>query len=94
MEDNTDDYDKTVVITHRQWPLPSYHLILDRYRGHYLNCFFASHLDDLVELADIWGCGHSHNFNMVQIGQCKCYINPGGYSDDQTDYITNHIIDC
>lgn len=87
---NDETYDTTVVITHH---LPSYKLISEKYTNHPLNGFFANHLDELVEKADIWVCGHSHSAKTIEIGKCKCYINPVGYSGERTDYNMNCLIE-
>lgn len=76
-------FDKTVVITHH---LPSYKLIANKYKGDPMNSFFATNLEELVEKADIWCCGHSHTAKQVKIGKCRCYLNPVGYSKEYTGF--------
>lgn len=90
LNESSDDYDKTIVITHH---LPSYRLISDKFIGSPLNCFFANHLDHLVEKADIWVCGHSHSAKQINIGNCRCYLNPVGYPGENTSYDIDCIID-
>jgi len=76
-------YDQTVVITHH---LPSYKLIANKYEGNPMNSFYATNLEELVEKADIWCCGHSHSAKQVTIGKCRCYLNPVGYSQESTGF--------
>lgn len=80
---NSPDYDKTVVITHH---LPTYELIAPKYREEASNVFYADHLDELVAKADIWTCGHSHTQQTVIVGNCRCYLNPVGYSMEHTGW--------
>lgn len=77
------DYDRTVVVTHH---LPSYDLVAERYRGHHLNCFFASHLDCLLDVADVWCCGHSHRSVTATLRSCRCYLNPVGYEGEDSGH--------
>lgn len=84
------DYDYTVVMTHH---LPSYKLVSEKYINHRLNCFFANNLDNLVEKADIWVCGHSHIAKTITIGKCRCYLNPVGYSNEYSGYDTECMIE-
>jgi len=86
----SDAYYATVVITHH---LPSNKLIHKQYEEHPLNSFFASNLDELVEKADLWVCGHSHTSNYIKIGKCKCYMNPIGYSSESSGFNPNLTID-
>lgn len=79
----TEEFDSTIVITHH---LPSYSLISSVYKGDPLNAFYASNLDHLVNQANIWVCGHSHTPKQLKIGECQCYINPVGYTSEQTGY--------
>lgn len=87
---NGDEYDRTVVVTHH---LPSTKLIADKYKNHPLNGFFANNLDYYVEKADIWVCGHSHSAKFVTIGKCRCYLNPTGYTQEDSSYDINLKID-
>lgn len=86
---NSEEYDHTVVITHH---LPTYKLISDKYKDNICNCFFANHLDNLINMADVWVCGHSHMAKNIKIGKCRCYLNPVGYSSENTGFDSNFII--
>jgi predicted phosphodiesterase len=67
---------KTVVVTHH---LPSVRLVAPEFAGDALNPAFASNLDHLVEMADLWICGHTHSAADIQIGKCRVVVNPRGY---------------
>ena len=67
---------KTVVITHMA---PSMLSIADQYAIDLVSAAFASNLDDLVEMADLWVHGHMHNSFDYQIGKCRVVCNPCGY---------------
>lgn len=83
LEHKSDEYDNTVVITHH---LPSFSLISKQYVNDPLNVFYASNLDHLVNMANIWVCGHSHTATTLSIGNCRCYINPVGYTNQYTGF--------
>lgn len=66
----------TVVITHMA---PSPLSIAPRYRDDLLSAAFASHLDRVVERADVWIHGHTHDSSDYRIGACHVVCNPRGY---------------
>jgi predicted phosphodiesterase len=68
---------KALVLTHY---LPSFQLIAEKYKGHSLNCCFASDSEDLVQWpACGWICGHSHTGVRKVINGVPCALNPHGY---------------
>jgi predicted MPP superfamily phosphohydrolase len=70
---------KLIVVTHH---LPSYKLILDKYKIKYpaYMSHFASDLDYLMQdPIKIWCAGHSHGFNHKIINGVNCYLNAFGY---------------
>lgn len=67
---------RTVVVTHHA---PSILSILPRYRDHPLSAAFASNLDPLLELADLWIHGHTHFAYDYKLGRCRVVCNPRGY---------------
>lgn len=73
---NRDWPGKTVVVTHH---LPSLHSVPVRLREDLLSAAYASRLDDLVALADLWIHGHSHQSADYRIGKCRILCNPRGY---------------
>lgn len=74
---------KAVVLTHY---LPSPQLIADKYKGHPLNCCFASDSEDLIQWpAAVWICGHSHTGVYKTINGVVCCMNPHGYPAERVD---------
>jgi DNA repair exonuclease SbcCD nuclease subunit len=69
---------KTVVITHMA---PSERSIIDEYKGDSCSPAFASHLDHLVERADLWIHGHVHSSFDYRIGRGRVVCNPLGYPE-------------
>jgi predicted phosphodiesterase len=67
---------KTVVITHMA---PSIRSISDRFANDLASAGFASRMDDLVNQADIWIHGHTHDSFDYRIGRCRVICNPCGY---------------
>jgi predicted phosphodiesterase len=67
---------KTVVITHH---LPSKLSVADRFKNDLLSACFASELDHLFGMMDIWVHGHTHdNFDYI-INGTRVICNPRGY---------------
>lgn len=67
---------KTVVVTHH---LPSALSVAERFKDEALSAAFASNLDHLVEKADLWIHGHTHDNFDYQVGRCRVVCNPRGY---------------
>lgn len=69
----------TVVVTHH---LPSFACVSERFRHSLTSAAFASHLDDLVQRADLWICGHTHDrFDLcLGDGKGRIFCNPRGYA--------------
>lgn len=67
-----------VVITHH---LPSYQCISHKWRYASSNCFYASHLDPLIEAAKpkVWVHGHSHESLDRELYSTRVIRNPFGY---------------
>lgn len=68
---------KKLVITHHAPSGRS--LIQNNYVAYDLGPAYASDLEELVELADVWGHGHIHKQQDYQIGPCRVIANPHGY---------------
>lgn len=83
VDEHQETYSKTVVVTHH---LPTNSLVAECYRDDPLNSFFATDLDTLVGLADVWCCGHSHRANHVSVYGCECYLNPVGYHGETSNF--------
>jgi predicted phosphodiesterase len=71
---------KNVVVTHH---CPSSKSISQKYLGNHINPCFANNLDSLVEKADIWIHGHTHDSFDYPLGKCRVICNPRGYSKYQ-----------
>lgn len=78
LEEIQDKGHKAIVVTHH---LPTFELVNRCYKGHPLNCCFASSLDAAIERFQplVWICGHSHLANRVTIGRTQLALNPHGY---------------
>lgn len=85
---NTGEFDITVVITHH---LPNPQLVSEKYKDDPLNCFFASDMN--TNGANIWCYGHSHMSNYKIIDDIHFYCNPRGYSNENTGWNHNMLID-
>lgn len=66
----------TVVITHMG---PSMESVAQRYARDPVTAAFSSKLDDLVQKADIWIHGHTHDSFDYRLGKCRVVCNPCGY---------------
>lgn len=66
----------TVVVTHH---LPSLLSVATRYQNDPVSAAFASPLDDLIRLADVWIHGHTHDSFDYRLGKCRVICNPRGY---------------
>lgn len=71
---------KTVVVTHHAPSLASIHPV---YRYALLLAAFASQLDELIELADLWVHGHTHAACDYRIGRARVVCNPKGYPGER-----------
>jgi predicted phosphodiesterase len=68
------------MITHH---MPSTRLISPRYRGHHLNCCFASSCEDLMQPhVKAWIYGHTHNAAVTAIGKTITVCNARGYPNE------------
>ncbi len=73
----------TVVVTHH---LPSNRSVSTRFEKEILSAAFASNLDHLVEQADLWIHGHTHDSFDYHLGKCRVVCNPRGYPRWQGTY--------
>lgn len=67
-----------VVVTHH---LPSQACVADRWRGHPLNRFFVSDVEEIIleRRPGIWIHGHTHDTVDVRVGGTRIVCNPFGY---------------
>ncbi|CAJ0744828.1 hypothetical protein R16034_04855 [Ralstonia edaphis] len=68
---------KRVVVTHHA---PSERSVAPQYRGDRLTPAYASDLDALVQMADLWIHGHMHDSADYVVGNCRVVCNPRGYA--------------
>ena len=71
---------KTVVVTHHGCHWNS---VGTRWRHDLVSAGFASDLTPLVEQADLWIHGHTHDSHQYQVGKCRVVVNPRGYPVSQ-----------
>lgn len=81
---------KTVVVTHH---VPTSRAIAPKYARDILSAAFASNLDSLVELADVWIAGHTHIAADVSVGKCRVVVNPRGYPGEASGWNPRLLID-
>ncbi|EJM97570.1 metallophosphoesterase [Herbaspirillum sp. YR522] len=67
---------RTVVVTHMA---PSMHSVAPRYADDPVSAAFASRLDELATLADLWVHGHTHDSFDYRLQGCRVVCNPCGY---------------
>jgi hypothetical protein len=68
---------KIILLTHY---MPSFQLVVEKYRSDPLTCCFASDLDDLIKKPiRFWLCGHSHSSFSKVINDVTCALNCRGY---------------
>lgn len=67
---------KTVVVTHMA---PSAKSLADRFASDLVSAAYASRLENLAEMADVWIHGHMHDSFDYRIGKCRVVCNPCGY---------------
>lgn len=67
---------KTVVVSHHAPHLGS---LAPRWAQDPISPCFVSNLPDLVERADLWIHGHTHDGFDYQVGRCRVVCNPRGY---------------
>lgn len=80
---------KTIVVTHH---VPSFQLLNSKYTDIIMNSYYASDLESLLEKADYWFCGHTHNSINKIINKCNCIINPYGYPFELDTGFCNKLV--
>lgn len=73
---------KTVVVTHHA---PSPIVIDEKHEGH-LTAAYTNDWPRLIELADVWVFGHTHEAKDVELAGCRVVSNPGGYPGESTGF--------
>ncbi len=81
-----------IVVTHHA---PSHRSVSPRFRGHFLNGAFASHLDALIEAMAprLWVHGHMHDARDYAIGATRVLCNPRGYPREQGDFDETLVVE-
>jgi len=87
---------KTIVITHMA---PSKLSLPQEYESSATLAAYASRLDDLVEMTDLWVHGHIHESKDYPIGKCRIACNPCGYmtrasAPENRQFDPNFVIIC
>jgi predicted phosphodiesterase len=72
---------KTVVVTHHA-PL----LLPSHSSGSHLDASFSNNWMELVEQADLWLYGHTHQAADFTIGRCRLVSNPVGYPNEDAGF--------
>lgn len=73
---------KTIVITHHA---PSPVVVGTKHDGH-LNAAYTNDWPRLIEKADLWVFGHTHQAVDVELAGCRVVSNPRGYPNEQTGF--------
>jgi len=73
---------KTIVVTHHA---PSSNVVGGKHYGH-LNAAYTNDWPRLIEQADLWVFGHTHEFVDVDLGGCRVVSNPRGYPSELTGF--------
>ncbi|WP_426178495.1 metallophosphoesterase [Pseudomonas sp. TWRC1-2] len=73
---------KTIVITHHS---PSSLVVGSKHDGH-LNAAYTNDWPRLIEQADLWVFGHTHEFVDVELAGCRIVSNPRGYPGESTGF--------
>ncbi|WP_367394007.1 metallophosphoesterase [Pseudomonas sp. X4] len=79
----------TVVITHH-CPVPE--VAGDKHDGHLLAAY-TNQWHYLVDRADAWVLGHTHQFVDTHIGDCRVISNPRGYPSEHTGFVHDFTIE-
>lgn len=87
---NSDFSGKKIVVTHH---LPSSKSISKKYINSVLNPAFASNLEELVRMADVWIHGHTHSNSYYRLGKCEVFCNPKGYINENLNFEEDLVID-
>ncbi|RMO81777.1 Ser/Thr protein phosphatase [Pseudomonas syringae pv. maculicola] len=73
---------KTFVVTHHS---PSSAVVGSKHEGH-LNAAYTNDWPQLIQQADLWVFGHTHESIDVELGGCRIVSNPRGYPGESTGF--------
>lgn len=79
---------KTIVVTHHA-PTPA--VVGSKHEG-YLNAAYTNDWPLLIEKADLWVFGHTHEAVDVELAGCRVVSNPRGYPGETTGFNPHHEI--
>jgi predicted phosphodiesterase len=65
-----------VAVTHH---LPTPYVVHPKFKGDILNAAYAANADRLLDFADVWIHGHTHESHDTMCGDCRVICNPRGY---------------
>jgi predicted phosphodiesterase len=80
---------KTIVVTHHS---PSPLVVGTKHDGH-LNAAYTNDWPRMIEQADLWIFGHTHQAVDVELGRCRVISNPRGYPNEITGFNPHFEID-
>jgi predicted phosphodiesterase len=73
---------KTIVVTHHS---PSPAVVGSKHEGH-LNAAYMNDWPELIQQADLWIFGHTHESVDANLGGCRIVSNPRGYPKESTGF--------
>lgn len=73
---------KTIVVTHHS---PSPNVVGTKHEGH-LNAAYSNDWPSLIDQADFWIFGHTHQAVDTDLGGCRVISNPHGYPNESTGF--------
>ena len=80
---------KTIVVTHHA-PTPA--VVGGKHQGH-LNAAYTNDWPLLIEQADLWVFGHTHEAVDVELAGCRVVSNPRGYPKEATGFNDSYEIE-
>lgn len=80
---------KTIVVTHHA-PTPA--VVGGKHQGH-LNAAYTNDWPLLIEQADLWVFGHTHEAVDVELAGCRIVSNPRGYPKEATGFNDSYEIE-
>ncbi|RBL67568.1 serine/threonine protein phosphatase, partial [Pseudomonas sp. MWU13-2625] len=83
MEQHAQTFEGKPIVVHHHAPSPLF--VEAKHKGH-LNAAYSYAWPHLIEQADFWIFGHTHNAIDVDLGGCRMISNPRGYPDEFTGF--------
>jgi len=81
-----------VVVTHH---MPSFECVDEYFQGSALNCFFATHCDEIIKKNKpaLWISGHTHRPYDFKIGDTRMIANPLGYPHELVNFNDSLVVE-